>query len=191
MGSSALLRLFVAAYPPPALAQRAVDAACALGLAGLKPSPPSQVHLTLHFVGEVPAREEAAVRESVERAAAGIGALKLLPRRLVTLPERGPARLVAMTTDAPAALLELHRRLVARLARRPSRDAGRAFVPHLTLARFPGVGAPGIRVDHPLEWEEFLVERVQLMASVLRAQGAEHRQLHSVALGPGHRHADA
>src|SRR5690606_16844422 len=132
--------------------------------------------LTLQFIGTTSPRELPAVTESVERAASGLAAFDLTPRGLITLPERGPARLVAMETDAPATLLELQRRLARRLARNVRKNAGDRFRPHLTLARFPGGGqVPRINDSAgAAAIEPFAVRDVFLMKSLLLPAGARH-----------------
>jgi 2'-5' RNA ligase len=86
-----------------------------------------------------------------------------------------------MTTDAPAPLLELQRRLAHRLARSPRAKAGDRFLPHLTLCRFSG-GARAPRIDEPTDISAFAVDHVMLMRSVLRPSGAEHSEVARVAL---------
>jgi hypothetical protein len=55
--------------------------------------------------------------------------------RLIALPERGDARLIAADASAPPVLIELQKRLAQRLVRtRPKRE--REFRPHLTLGAF-------------------------------------------------------
>lgn len=176
------LRLFVAIDPPEQV-RRAM-----LGLlAGLsidprhRLTPLDQVHLTVQFIGDTDERELQDVAESVKRAAAGIGVFSLSPRRLISLPERGPVRLVALETDAPAALLELHRRLAHRLAHSPRAKAGDRFLPHLTLCRFGGEVRAG-RVEEPVSLPPFNIASIRLMKSILRPQGAEHVCLEEVAL---------
>lgn len=184
---SANLRLFVAVYPPPELAAAALEAIAALDLPPHKPTPTEQVHLTLQFIGDTPAKQLDETLESVRRSASGIGAFSLAPQRYITLPrppQRGRPRLIALETDAPAQVMELHRRLAHRLARPPRRDAADRFLPHLTLARFrAGSAQEGpARVEAPAELPVFSVERVMVMRSVLRPEGAEHRTVEEVAL---------
>jgi 2'-5' RNA ligase len=93
--------------------------------------------------------------------------------RLITLPRRGPKRLVAVETDAPASVMELKRRLVTRLAHDPRRDSADRFLPHLTVCRFRAP-ARMEALDHALDEAPFPVEEVRLMRSVLRPTGAEH-----------------
>lgn len=102
------------------------------------------------------------------------------------LPERGPARLVAVVTDAPGELLELKRRLARRLSRSLRRDGTERFTPHLTLCRFrrPTRLAPRVEADAS-GVGAFVVEEVRLMRSVLRREGAEHGVVEGVGLGAG------
>ncbi|MCL4742156.1 MAG: RNA 2',3'-cyclic phosphodiesterase [Phycisphaerales bacterium] len=175
------VRLFVAVYPPAETVRALRRAVNRLTLGVGRDTPAEQVHLTLLFIGDRTPGELPAIAESVERSCAGFSAFPLTPRRLITLPERGPARLIAAETDAPAPLVEIQRRLAARLARN-ARDA-RRFRPHLTLVRFRPGDRPA-RVDEPVECEPFLVDRVALTRSVLTASGAEHRQVAAVRLEP-------
>jgi 2'-5' RNA ligase len=101
---------------------------------------------------------------------------------MVSLPESARPRLVALETDSPPPLLELHRRLAHRLARTARERPGDRFRPHLTLCRF----APGSRpepVDATADLEAFPVAELLVMRSTLRPQGAEHSAVERVALG--------
>lgn len=142
-----------------------------------------QLHMTVQFIGETRENDLAVVIESVRRSASGVGAITLNPRRLISLPERGDPRLIAMETDAPAGLIELHKRLAMRLARSPRAKAADRFLPHLTLCRFSGVGRPErVQVQKEVELPAFECRGVRLMRSVLRPQGAEHVLVEDVAL---------
>ena len=137
--------------------------------------PVEQIHLTLLFLGAMTPRQLEATGESIRRASAGLGPFQLGPLRLITLPPRGGARLVAAETDAPATLLEIQRRLASRLARAPHRDGGR-FRPHLTLCRFrtPSRVAP---LAEPLPVPAFGVDRIVLMRSTLTPPRARHTEV--------------
>lgn len=176
-----MLRLFVAIYPSPEAAAALLAALDELSLPPHRPTNPDQLHLTAQFIGDTNERDLEEVRESVARSCSGLPAFNLTPRRIISLPERGPTRLLAAETDSPAPLLELHRRLAKRLAKSAqARDDGR-FRPHLTLARFGAV--PHLGVDHPLEMGAFPVIRVALVRSVLHTSGAEHRAIGEFPLG--------
>lgn len=178
------LRLFVAIHPPEAFRRAALRE-----LDRLRPPPDphhrrtplDQVHLTVHFVGQVKASDVRAIEESVERATGGLEPFVLTPRRVISLPERGSPRLLALETDAPATLTELHRRLVWRLAREPRADREQRFRPHLTLCRFTGSARPA-RLEQAVRLEGFEVREIVLFRSVLTSAGAVHTPLLHVPL---------
>lgn len=176
------LRVFVAAYPPRDAAVRLVEMAARLALPPGRPTAPEQLHLTLQFIGETDQRQLEEVCESVRRSAAGIGPVSLTLGRLIALPKPSAPRLVAVTTESPAPLLEVVRRLAHRLARKPRANAADRFTPHLTLWRF--TGAPG-RLSLPeasLMESPFDVSEIRLMRSVLLPSGARHDLVEAVPL---------
>lgn len=175
------LRLFVAAYPPEGLCRVLLEKARLPDLMDARWTPPSQVHLTLQFIGDTEERDLPRVMESVDRACAGTPAFTLTFDRLRTFPAGGEPKLIAATTDAPALLLELHKRLAMRLARRESKRHDGRFQPHVTLCRFV---RKTDRVNAGLEPLRWTVDAVMLMASVLHPSGAEHRELTRVSLTP-------
>jgi 2'-5' RNA ligase len=183
--NSPSVRLFVAIRPPEEQRRAYLDA-----LRTLEPPPDpdhretplEQVHLTLQFIGHVPERELARITESVERSASGVPRFALSPLRLITLPERGTPRLIALELDAPAGLLEVRRRLVKRLAREPRREDPERFLPHMTLLRYGG-GARPKRATREVELPGFEVREIALMRSVLRPGGAVHSEVMRAALG--------
>lgn len=175
-------RLFVAVYPPEATAQALLGAAERSIESRGRLTPVEQVHLTMQFIGDTRTKDLERIRESVARSASGIEPFTLRPLRLITLPERGPARLVAAETDAPPGLLEMQRRLAQRLARSPRKSAGDRFLPHLTLFR-AARGSSCDRVEAPLEIDGFGVGSLVLMRSVLRSGGAAHTEVARFPLG--------
>lgn len=180
------VRLFVAVYPPLEVAARLLETLDALGLPPHRPTRPEQVHLTLQFIGEMPRREVRAATESVARSCAGLGAFTVKALTLATVPEsppNAPPRLVAMMTDRPATLLELHARLALRFARHRRPERPDRYSPHITLCRFPegtrgGPWACGVENEGLV----FEVREVRLMASHLRVAGAEHETVAAVPL---------
>jgi 2'-5' RNA ligase len=67
--------------------------------------------------------------------------------------------------------------LAHRLARNPREDAGDRFRPHLTLCRYRKDGrAERFGESIPVEGISFGINRVRLMSSVLRSEGAVHRE---------------
>ena len=168
------LRLFVAAYPAPEQIHALLVATRALGISRCRESPGDHIHLTLFFLGDRARTELEQVEESIDRACAAASAFVLAPRRLITLPAHGTPRLVAVEADPAPPMLELHRRLVARLSNEPRKSGG--FLPHLTLCRFAS-GEAKQRVNQPVACPPFLIDRVTLVRSVLHQAGAEHRAI--------------
>jgi 2'-5' RNA ligase len=183
------MRLFVAAYPPLELVECWRERLAALALPPHRMTPAEQVHLTLQFLGDTPEGELEAVVESMSRSCAGLATATLRATRFSALPTRGPARLIAIETDAPASLLELQRRLAGRLARRPRARPGSRYLPHLTLCRFrsPGrlklaEGALSLAEAGPDAAAPFPLREVKLMRSVLGSAGAQHFEVATASL---------
>lgn len=176
-----MLRLFVAAYPPPESAAAMLAALDGLALPAHARTPVEQVHLTLQFIGDTPSRDRESVLESARRAASGLPKLALTPRRLISLPAKAP-RLIAMETSAPPQLVELHRRLAMRLAKSVKARGGDGFLPHLTLCRFKH-GATAERVNVAVEMPAFEIAGVRVMRSTLRPGGALHDVVEEIPLG--------
>ena len=181
------LRLFVAVYPPADVTRALLDELAGLELPDHRLVPPRQVHMTLHFIGDTPPQELEATIETVRRSTGGLLIFSLAPRRLITLPPRRRARLVAAEAEGPAALLELQRRLVRRLARAARRNPGDRFRPHLTLCRFKAPAAIAA-IDQPIAVAPFPVRQIELMRSTLTAQGAQHEAVASFPLAPPRDH---
>ncbi len=170
------LRLFVAAHPAPADACRIARLRPSVPLPDHREIPPSDLHITLQFVGTVSAREVEIVRESVAAAARGIPELQIAISSVRTLPGGAASRLLAAVCDATAPLAELHARLARRLARHVRADPAGDFLPHITLARFARP-AQGLTIDEAVEPMAFSVGEIRLVRSVLLPGGAEHRVL--------------
>lgn len=178
------LRLFVAVYPPDDARDNMLgtlrDAASGVTTQH-RVTPFEQLHLTLHFIGDTDPRDLADATESVKRAAAGVHPFTVTPRRIITLPHQGEPRLVALETDAPPELLEIHRRLTSRFARKPRAKPSDRFVPHITLCRFDGLGKPD-RLDSAVSLPPFEVRSIALMQSLLTPAGTQHLCVEDIRL---------
>jgi 2'-5' RNA ligase len=175
------VRLFVGLYPPIEDAKRMLGWLDAVELAPCRPTRPEQVHLTAQFIGNRRVDEIDSIRESVQHAASGIKAILLDPLRLVTLPERGRVKVVAVETDRPPGLLELHRRLATRLARHVRENPSARFRPHFTVCRFQG-NAMVDRLDRTVNGLRFTIDQVRLMRSTLGPEGAWHEEIDAIRL---------
>ncbi|MGI9015228.1 MAG: RNA 2',3'-cyclic phosphodiesterase [Phycisphaerales bacterium] len=174
-------RLFLAIHPPSDVAAQMCGVNDLIDPCfGCRPTPVEQVHLTLQFIGDTPQSRMETVIESIARAASGIGPVHLQPQRLRILPDRGPARVLAIEANQTPALLELKRRLASRLAQRRQkhRDAASAFLPHFTIARFKPPSSEinreqidAITINAELA---FTANAITLMRSTLKPGGSEH-----------------
>jgi 2'-5' RNA ligase len=170
-------RLFVAIDPPDQA--RAEVAALCRGVEGAKWVSPAQFHVTLRFLGEVESGSPARIATALESARgtafsvrfAGVGRFP---------PRRSPRILwVGLQPEEP--LLGLHSKIEARLAEAGFPGDGKAFSPHLTLARLrDGASAADAArwLDRGKDFETspFPVSRFHLYSSVLDPAGARHRR---------------
>ena len=162
------------------------------GVRGLRPVNPEAVHLTLKFLGDVPASQLDAVSAALEGAAAAADPFDLELRGLGGFPDlRRPRVLWVGIGGDLEALQRLYEALEESLAPLGFPPEGRAFTPHLTLARL----RDGTLIEEraraaahltSLAWEEGAavpVEGVNLMRSTLRPGGAVYSRLRWVGLG--------
>ena len=133
---------------------------------------PENYHLTLAFLGEVPADRLAAVTEAMEACPS--------PPLALAVDEPGRFRqrdgdVIWRKIRGGNALASLQRRLARELERRGFSLEKRPYVPHLTVARkavFPGDALPGAWEG----WESipFSAEGMTLFRSILRPGGPEY-----------------
>lgn len=131
-------RLFVALRPPPPVRALLLD--CMEGLPGARWQDDEQLHVTLRYIGEVerPVAEDVAVAlgnvtaPPLKLTIAGVGCFDGKRR------ERALWAGVAPRDDITA----LHHKLDRALARIGLAAEGRAYLPHITLARLRRDAAP-------------------------------------------------
>jgi 2'-5' RNA ligase len=188
------MRLFLAVEPDrtaaAALGRTLTDVQNALGEAasGLRWTPAQNVHVTLHFLGEVDrVRYERLVRELGHTVAQAPFVVRFAP--LEVFPGEGPPRVVWLSLAAPCPELHgLRDRVGAGVARSGWMLDERPFTPHLTLARVPDrerrrvarlreqlVAAPAT----PVEWT---VDRVLLFRSDLSGPVPRYEAIHEIAM---------
>jgi len=134
------MRLFVAVTPPPeSLADlQAAVAAARADHPDLRWSGPEDWHVTLAFLGQVPAPVTARLAPRLERAAARHRPFPLALAGAGAFPATGNARVLWCGLDGDRRALAALAASVAAAATEagaPPPDAGRPFRPHLTLAR--------------------------------------------------------
>jgi 2'-5' RNA ligase len=178
-------RLFVALFPDSQVQGLLAQEARELGLSPGLPVPLEHIHLTVLFLGPVPAARLEAAWVSVEAAAKGVGPVDLADLVWALSPTPESARLLALASPhCPPNLAELNRRLALRLAAQGKR--GQAFWPHLTLWRFPGPQSVGLPGSTPGITRLCLTD-LALVESRLTNAGASHRRIATLSLAPSER----
>jgi RNA 2',3'-cyclic 3'-phosphodiesterase len=132
------VRLFVAAIPPPALARRLADATAELAPPELRPTPAANVHVTIHFLGDVDPGAVPALTTALAAACVHHAPTELTVDAIAPGPPRR-ARMLWGTATAPPAYEALVNAVAAAAAPyAPGASRARPGTPHLTLARLRG-----------------------------------------------------
>lgn len=167
-------RLFVAIEPPPQV--RDVLLAAMGGVAGARWQRDDQLHLTLRFIGEVD-------RHQAQDIAAALAGVRVEPFTLrLAAPgifdKRGRIDTLWIGVTPHESVRLLKQRIDAALARASVPPDGRAFLPHITIARFSrGGGALAAAYVPPIPLGEatFAVAGFALYESTLGNDGADYR----------------
>ena len=147
---------------------------------------PESIHLTLKFLGDVPATRIAEISEALKQACAGHGPFDLSLEGLGCFPNlRRPRVIWAGVGGDVRTLRRLQQDVEEAMNRLGYAPEERDFSPHLTLARVernarPGdVEAVGQEVQRTIlgEIARLRVEHVYLMRSDLRPAGAVYTEL--------------
>jgi len=191
---SGFLRLFIAIPVPPDVREEIGRAQGRLQ----RHSPPGanrwtrpeQFHITLKFLGDVPAEQVDPLEKSTAAVCASFPVLALSARGIGFFPnERNPRVIWAGASDGSGRLSELHRQLDEALRWLAPAERAEKFTGHITLGRFkPGHHsaipklvelAADLRTRHFGDWQAREVEIVQ---SELKSDGAEYVKLASFPL---------
>ena len=178
------MRLFVAAIPPPALAQRLAEAAASIAPPELRLTPPANLHVTIHFLGEVEPDAVPALEADLAAAAAPHTPTELTLDAITPGPPRRPRMLWATAKATPGYTVIVGDVGAATAARAPNARGARPGTPHLTLARLRGRADlrrwPGAQ---PLEDASFPVTELALVRSELGPGGPTHTTITTFPLG--------
>jgi 2'-5' RNA ligase len=181
-----VIRLFVALRPPPAI--RATLTATMDGVMGARWQDDDQLHLTLRFIGEVerPVAEDVAAALAQLYAEAPIVVLSGVGR----FERRGATTAVWAGLAPHDALAALHRKVDQACIRAGLAPEGRAYLPHITLARMArgAAGPDGERwtaAHAGLGSDPFALSHLILYESVLTRDGARYEPVMRWPLGTG------
>jgi 2'-5' RNA ligase len=138
---------------------------------------PSNIHLTIKFLGDVPESRVGDVCNAVERAAADRSPFEIEVSGAGCFPSlRNPRVLWIGLKSVPSPLKELHARIEDELAREGFPREPKKFAPHLTIGRVRNPHNAG-RVAEELiktgiERESFRAAEVIVMRSDLNPKGS-------------------
>lgn len=174
-----MYRLFVALTPPRPIRERLLTLTS--GVPGARWQNDGQLHLTLRFIGEVDGRV-------AEDLAAVLGQVHAAPLRLTlhgvgAFDRHGRVEALWAGIARDEALAGLHRKIDQALVRAGQAPERRAYLPHITLARFsrgPRAGPETARwlADHAaLSSEPFETGHFALFESHLGHAGAEYEMV--------------
>lgn len=148
---------------------------------------PSNIHLTLKFLGDVPASKVEGIQLAVERAASSLEEFEIEVGSAGCFPTpRNPRVLWVGLTDLPDSLKQLHASIEAELAREGFPRESKRFSPHLTIGRVRAPkGAARVAEDliaRGFEPEQFRAREVIVMRSDLNSKGSIYTPLATIHL---------
>ena len=152
---------------------------------------PSGIHLTLKFLGEVPAEKTEEIAAAIVEAARGILPFRLETKELGAFPNLKRVQVVWLGVGGELdKLAQLQQNIETNLEILGFEREARSFTPHLTLARLRQYASPEERqalgeIIAKSKFEPpyaFKVESISLMKSQLTPQGAIYTRLKSVPL---------
>ena len=179
------IRLFVSLDPPVEARRRAAEWGRAVARAerGLRPVRADAIHLTLAFLGTLPAGQVEVLDEAIERV--GRTAPELETGGPLWLPRRRPRALALEVREPTGGLESLRANLVAEIGRasgwKPDRPG---FLPHLTVARAGRGFRPSPGRLEPAPPLRFRPQAITLYRSHLEPEGARYESLFSLPLDP-------
>ena len=150
---------------------------------------PEQMHLTLAFLGDVPAERVADIAAAMKRAAAGIDPFPFAIEGFGGFPDlRSPRVLWVGIAEPTGTLVRLQASLAGELAKVGFPPEERSFHPHITLARAK-------ELDRRTDYEQLLAprrdftgpeqmaEEMLLISSELAPAGPTYATVATVPLG--------
>ena len=167
-------RLFVAIRPPLEIRTRLLSLMS--GIAGARWQNDDQLHLTLRFVGEVDPRQ-------ADDLADALGAIRFAPFQVALsglgqFDRKGHVDTIWAAVQPRDALAALHRKVDRACVRAGLPPEERAYLPHITLARFgraAGRTDAFMTLNAGLSSPPFLVDSFALFESQLTQAGAHYR----------------
>jgi 2'-5' RNA ligase len=179
-------RMFVAVYPPLEICEELAE--FLQSRPGMRWSDPEQLHVTLAFLPEVPDRAAEPLEDLIAEACAPVPSFVCGIHGAGAFPHADrPAVLWLGVEDGAEELSRLSRRVRSAANRAGVAPDGKAFTPHLTVARPPRSenATRWIRVLETFRPPLWTVQEVHLVESVLQGHGhrPRHRTVMTAPLG--------
>jgi 2'-5' RNA ligase len=152
---------------------------------------PANIHLTLKFLGDIPAEMIPAIEQALGDAVAGHGPLRLSTKGIGVFPGIKKPRVVWVGVSGQTRQLrELHHSVESSLQGIGFAVEKRSFKSHLTMGRIKGFVDSQRLLDamqrcSQFESETFDVHGIHLYRSQLKPSGAVYTRLVDAALGAG------
>ena len=171
-----MLRLFIAIQLPEDIRENL--ALICRGLPGVRWTAPENLHLTLHFLGEVEAEARLDLCDALDSLESPVFELSLNGvGRFIS--EKKP-RALWVGIEKVDVLFDLHKKIERIVSAAGFKADRREFHPHITIARPKTV--PEGRLNQYMELysdfssSPFEVKEIYLMSSILKPQGAIYRE---------------
>jgi 2'-5' RNA ligase len=167
-------RLFVALTPPAAVRVALIGAMG--GVPGARWQSDEQLHVTLRFVGEVDRHQAEDIAVALDHVRHPAPTLRL--GEVGTFERKDRVDTLWIAVRPRDELSRLHAKIDRALAQAGVAADPRAFLPHVTIARFSGRSGPGPEVAGRIAvppLPPFVVRRFALYESHLGADGASYQ----------------
>ncbi len=184
MNTFETLRLFIAISIPKTvreeLRRMQLEAQPLLPPRAVRWARPEQFHLTLKFLGNVPAAYTAALGEAVRAVCAAAPPLRLCAKGVGFFPNESSPRVFWVEIKSlDGRLMEFQRRLEAAVEQFSEKQEARKFTAHVTLARFEKLGRREAekwmaRLQQDQLFGEWMANEIELVQSTLSPSGAIH-----------------
>lgn len=174
-----IVRTFVCIEIPPSISERIGNLQTALKAIDAQVSwtRPSNIHLTLKFLGAVETTRIQTVARAVQRAGAGINKFEIEVSGVGCFPStRNPRVLWIGLPEVPGPLLQLYSNLESELEGKGFAREKRKFSPHLTIGRLRGpknaTQLAELLIESGFTAERFTACEVIVMRSDLKPTGS-------------------
>ena len=190
IGTLIYMRSFIAIEIPEAIKKQMAEAQDRLKGSGVEASwtRPEGIHLTLKFLGEIPAALVPDIEQALSGAVSGRGRFRLAVGGVGAFPNANNARVawIGLSGDLDP-LTRLQEAVEDAMARLGMDRENRAFKPHLTLARVKYIRSrdqwrKALDEIRDIKLPEFEVTGVSLMKSELNRSGAVYTEIAKVEL---------